>query len=114
MGGMGMGSMGGMGMSSETSLMMAFHGNAVMQGPHSQLLLLLPVGLLEQALVPRGHLQEIAQRCQIRIDLGAEVPPKMRQVAFTGPVVANTLAAYFLQERASLYGGMSLAAGPAA
>mmetsp|Transcript_123776 Transcript_123776/g.344502 ORF Transcript_123776/g.344502 Transcript_123776/m.344502 type:complete len:141 (+) Transcript_123776:2-424(+) len=70
-----------------------------------QLLLLLPADLLQQALVPHGHLADIAQKCQIRIDLGAEVPPSLLQVSLSGPVAANAMAAYFLQERAAQYGG---------
>merc|ERR1712217_572527 len=44
-------------------------------GSESQLILLLSAELLQKALIPFGHLAEIAERCQIRIDLGAELPP---------------------------------------
>merc|ERR1719221_2052651 len=66
----------------------------------SQMSLLLQAELLFKALVPYGHLADIAQKCGIRIDLGAEIPPDTCQVVFTGSVVANAMAAYFLQERA--------------
>merc|ERR1719433_1879170 len=106
----GMGSMGMMGMggtmgaanSGESMFWAALRASAVGQFP-GQLLLLIPADLLQQALVPHGHLADIAQRCQIRIDLGGEVPPNFLQVSMTGPVMANAMAAYFLQERAAQY-----------
>jgi len=70
----------------------------------AQLLLLVPAELLQKALVPHGHLVDIAQRCQVRIDLGAEVMPSLQQVSITGSIACNTVAAYFLQERAAQYG----------
>eukprot|EP00971_Amphidinium_carterae_P026691 526496-Amphidinium_carterae.2 len=68
-----------------------------------QLLLLLPAKLLHQTLIPHGHLGEIANACGIRIELGAEHPPN-QQVALAGGVVANAMAAYFLQERMLQFG----------
>merc|ERR1719215_1712401 len=97
MGGIGMGAMGPV----------AFQ--AVLQqsmlGQHqAQLALLLPVDLVQQALIPRGHLAEIAQTCNIGIELGNELSG-MRHVSLTGTVAANAMAAYFLQERSIQYTG---------
>merc|ERR1719188_833811 len=82
----GMGCMGGMGamaafggVANEAMFKAALQSGG-MEQPNSQLLLLLPAELLRQVLVPRGHLQEIAEKCGIRIDC-AEVPPNMCQVA---------------------------------
>merc|ERR1712039_285598 len=124
MGGMGgCGMMGGMGgmtpMSGGTMAMMGMGGvganeamfkaalqSASMGQPSpSQLVLLIPSDVLQQALVPQGHLGDITQKCGIRIDLGEEVPPNLQQVTFTGSVAANAMAAYFLQERALQYSG---------
>merc|ERR1712060_620567 len=103
-GGMCGGMCGGMG-GSEAMFRAALQGN--MGGTvMSQLSLLLPAELLSKSLVPHGHMAEIAQRCGIRIDLGDKVPPDMCQVGFTGSVVANAMAAYFLQERALQYMGV--------
>jgi len=70
----------------------------------TQMLLVVPAELLQKALVPHGHLVDIAQRCQVRIDLGVEVMPSLQQVSITGSIASNTVAAYFLQERAAQYG----------
>lgn len=117
MGGMGMpmdyvGMMGGMGMmgggmgigtgGNEAMFRMALQSG--MGQFHAQLMLLLPADAVRQALVPRGHLQEIAQRCQIRMDLGQEIPPNLLQVNLSGTVAANSMAAYFLQERLAQLG----------
>mmetsp|Transcript_27881 Transcript_27881/g.64994 ORF Transcript_27881/g.64994 Transcript_27881/m.64994 type:complete len:111 (+) Transcript_27881:1-333(+) len=102
MGMMGMG--GGMWGGGNLSMLGAALNGSMLGNFQSQLLLLLPADLLQQALVPHGHLAEIAQRCPVRIDLGAEVPPNLLQVSVTGPVAANALAIYFLQERAAQYG----------
>uniref|UniRef100_A0A7S2G9V2 Uncharacterized protein n=1 Tax=Alexandrium andersonii TaxID=327968 RepID=A0A7S2G9V2_9DINO len=106
MGGMGMGMFGmGMGMGgSEVAFRMLLMSSSIGQAP-GQLLLLLPAELLQKALVPHGHLADIAQKCQIRIDLGAEVSPNLLQVSLSGPVAANAMAAYFIQERMVQYGG---------
>ncbi|CAE8672298.1 unnamed protein product, partial [Polarella glacialis] len=72
---------------------------------NSQLHLLLPNALLQQALIPNGQLGEIANKCSIRIDLGQEVQPNLRQVTLSGGVAANAMASYFLQERALQWGG---------
>mmetsp|Transcript_51742 Transcript_51742/g.160307 ORF Transcript_51742/g.160307 Transcript_51742/m.160307 type:complete len:131 (-) Transcript_51742:343-735(-) len=115
MAGIGMGGMNGMsGMSgvSSTGVQEAMFKVALQSSMlgqvNTQLMFLLPMELLQKVLVPRGHLAEIAQRCQIHIDLGAEVPPSMRQVSFVGPVSANAMALYFLQERAAQHGGGSM------
>merc|ERR1719263_1620337 len=96
--GMGMGGMGPMAFEA------ALH-NSMLSQHQAQLALLLPVDLLQQSLIPQGHLADIAQKCRITIDLGAEVSPSMRQVSLTGTVAANTMAAYFLQERTLQYTG---------
>merc|ERR1712204_151540 len=75
-----------------------------------------PAELLQKALVPHGHLGDIAQRCNVRIDLGVEVMPCLQQVSITGSIACNTVAAYFLQERAAQYGthaGVGAAQGAA-
>mmetsp|Transcript_138412 Transcript_138412/g.240873 ORF Transcript_138412/g.240873 Transcript_138412/m.240873 type:complete len:108 (+) Transcript_138412:3-326(+) len=93
--GMGMAGMAGMGhMAFQTALQSSLFGQQ-----SSQLLLLLPMELIQKALIPSGHLAEIAEKCHIRIDLGREVPPNLREVMMTGTVVANAMAIYFLQER---------------
>jgi len=66
----------------------------------AQLTLLLPQHLVQNILVPRGMMAEIAQRSGSQIDLGNESPPGMRQVTLNGTMVANALASLFLQERA--------------
>jgi len=107
-GGMGMGMfnpMMGMGMGFGISHNEAAFCQALQsQGMQSQLLLLFPQDLLEKALIPKGDLAAIAGRCQIRIDLGDHVAPNMRQVALSGTIAANAMAAYFLQEKSSQYG----------
>ncbi|CAE7288965.1 PPID, partial [Symbiodinium microadriaticum] len=100
--GMGMGFDGLAGMGSLGSEMMfraALQGGMI-AGSTSQLHLLLPTSLLQESLIPKGQLTEIAQRCQVRIELGQEVPPDLRQVTLRGGLAANSVAAYFLQERA--------------
>merc|ERR1711920_486171 len=100
MGGMGMGmggsvGMGGMGGSSERAFMTALQASGI---NNAQLTLLLPQPLIENVLVPRGFMAEIAQRSGSKIDLGAESPPGMRQVSLSGAMVANALASLYLQE----------------
>lgn len=104
MGGMGGGPMGFagpgcMGMGSDALFKMMLQGSVLGQAS-SEMMLLLPNDLLHLCLIPQGHLAEIAHRCEVRIDLRADVTPSQRQVALTGTVVANSMAAYFLQERA--------------
>eukprot|EP00929_Paragymnodinium_shiwhaense_P016305 TRINITY_DN12457_c0_g2_i1.p1 TRINITY_DN12457_c0_g2~~TRINITY_DN12457_c0_g2_i1.p1 ORF type:complete len:717 (+),score=195.28 TRINITY_DN12457_c0_g2_i1:110-2260(+) len=87
----------------------ALQESAFCAGSNAKLALLLPLDLLQKALIPLGYLSEIAEKCQIRIDLGPEVmclqeakgQVVMRQVSMTGSVAGNALAAYFLQERAA-------------
>merc|ERR1719163_1653205 len=99
MGMMGMAGMGGMGMAAMGPMAFQAMLQQSMLGQHqAQLALLLPVDLLQRALVPHGHLAEIAQTCNINIDLGVELA-SMRQVLLTGTVAANAMAAYFLQEQ---------------
>mmetsp|Transcript_116261 Transcript_116261/g.335845 ORF Transcript_116261/g.335845 Transcript_116261/m.335845 type:complete len:159 (+) Transcript_116261:3-479(+) len=96
MGGMGMGMMGGMGSPNERAFMQALQASGINS---SELTLLLPQVLVQNILVPRGIMAEIAQRSGAKIDLGAESPPGMRQVTLSGPMVANALASLFLQEK---------------
>lgn len=110
MGGMGgMGSMGilpflGMGMMNSIpggneALFKQALQNSMTAGMNSQHHVLLSNSVLQQHLIPKGYLSEIANRCQITIDLGQEVQPNLRQVTFCGGVAANAVAVYFLQER---------------
>merc|ERR1712216_291729 len=74
-------------------------------GQHrNELMLMLPVDLLQQALIPNGHLADICQTCNIGIELGAELQ-SMRQVSLQGTVAANAMAAYLLQEQSLRYMG---------
>lgn len=100
----GMVGMGGCGGSNEAVFRAALCSGGAGQ-PSSQLMILLPAILVHQSLVPHGHLADIAQKCQVRVDLGADVSPGMLQVTLSGPVTANSMAAYFLQERSMMYGG---------
>merc|ERR1712232_135122 len=93
MGGMGMGlggmggmGMGGMGSSTERAFMTALEASGI---NNAQLTLLLPQPLVQNILVPRGFMAEIAQRSGSKIDLGSESPPGMRQVSLSGAMVAN-------------------------
>merc|ERR1719362_1404417 len=94
--------MGGLG-GGEALFRLATQSSVVCQ-MSTQMLLVVPAELLQKALVPHGHLVDIAQRCQVRIDLGVEVMPSLQQVSITGSIACNTVAAYFLQERAAQYG----------
>merc|ERR1739848_983871 len=125
MGGMGMGGMGsiggmgsvsGMGMSSggiggfggglgsglggEAAFQAALQQLTLVGHANSQLSLVMPASLIQQSLVPQGHLADIAKKCSIRIDLGEEVKPSMRAINFTGTAASNAMAAYLLQDRA--------------
>eukprot|EP00441_Pelagodinium_beii_P031622 CAMPEP_0197640738 /NCGR_PEP_ID=MMETSP1338-20131121/14919_1 /TAXON_ID=43686 ORGANISM="Pelagodinium beii, Strain RCC1491" /NCGR_SAMPLE_ID=MMETSP1338 /ASSEMBLY_ACC=CAM_ASM_000754 /LENGTH=668 /DNA_ID=CAMNT_0043213609 /DNA_START=16 /DNA_END=2018 /DNA_ORIENTATION=+ len=92
MGGMGMDMMGGMGMGmgmggmpgGNEAMFRSALQSSVMAGTSSQLTVLLSERLVQQALIPSGQLTEIANRCQIRIDLGNEVQPDLRQVTLVG------------------------------
>jgi hypothetical protein len=109
MGMMGMAGMGGMGMGAMGPMAFQACLQQSMLGQHqAQLMLMLPVDLLQQALIPHGHLAEIANTCSINIELGAEVS-SMRQVSLKGTVAANAMAAYFLQERSLQYTGGKMA-----
>jgi len=105
MGGMGMGGMmpgmmGGMGMSNEAQFMQQL---GMGQQPQAQLQILLPSTLLQQFLIPRGIMAEICQKCNVRMDLGAEVPQNQRQICISGTIVANSMAVLLLQERSALF-----------
>mmetsp|Transcript_41308 Transcript_41308/g.133101 ORF Transcript_41308/g.133101 Transcript_41308/m.133101 type:complete len:147 (+) Transcript_41308:359-799(+) len=88
----------------------------------SQLLLLLPEAALQQAcrsrkprrracqpgkplpkhgtvevLIPSGHVQEVARRCQVRIDLANEAVQGFRQVMLTGTLLGTAAATYWMQ-----------------
>merc|ERR1712110_1105121 len=99
-----MGGNGGMGSSSERAFMTALQASGI---NNAQLTLLLPQPLIENILVPRGFMAEIAQRSGSKIDLGSESPPGMRQVTLTGTMVANSLASLYLQEKAIQFQQMS-------
>merc|ERR1719262_2137519 len=94
-GGMGM-PMGGMGSSTERAFMTALQASGINS---AQLTLLLPQFLIENILVPRGFMAEIAQRSGSKIDLGNEGPAGMRQITLSGSMVANALASLYLQEK---------------
>lgn len=98
MGPMGGMAMGGACMGGEAVFRMMLQGSVLGQAP-SEMVLVLPNELLHQCLIPQGHLAEIARKCEIRIDLRGE-DAATRQVALMGTIVANAMAAYFLQERA--------------
>merc|ERR1719326_978692 len=114
MGGMGMnpmmmgnpmmGGMGGMGMNNERAFMQALQASGI---NNAQLTLLVPVGLVQNILVPRGFMGEIAQRSGAKIDLGTEGPAGMRQVTLSGTMIANALASLYLQEKVIQFQGMS-------
>ena len=72
-------------------------------GACARLPLLLPRRVVEESLVPHGHMAEIARRCCVRIDLEAVLPGDLRTVTLTGPVVANALAVLHLQWRTAQY-----------
>merc|ERR1719401_3299399 len=87
----------GMGSANEGAFLSALQSSGV---NNSQLTILLPQALVQNILVPRGFMAEIAQRSGAKIDLGSESPPGMRQVALCGSMVGNALASLYLQEKA--------------
>merc|ERR1719343_512529 len=103
--GMGMGNpmMGGMASQNERAFMSALQASGINS---AQLTLLVPQGLLQNVLIPRGFMAEIAQCSGAKIDLGAESPAGMRQVTLSGSMVANALASLFLQEKVIQFGQM--------
>merc|ERR1712151_141138 len=98
MGGMGMaglGMMGGMGASNnERAFLAALQASGI---NNAQLTILVPQNLVQNILVPRGLMAEIAQRSGCQIDLGTESPPGMRHVTVSGTMTANALASLFIQ-----------------
>merc|ERR1740121_38158 len=98
MGGMGMGGMGMMGSQSnnERAFLAALQSSGI---NNAQLTLLIPQTLLQNILIPRGIMAEIAQRSGAQIDLGSENPAGMRQVTLGGSMVSNAMASLFLQEK---------------
>merc|ERR1719162_2453925 len=103
--GMGMGGMGGMGaMGNERAFMQALQASGI---NNASLTLLIPVGLINNILIPRGFMSEIAQRSGAQIDLGAEGPSGMKQVTLKGTMMANALASLYLQEKVIQFQGMS-------
>jgi len=122
MGGMGMGMngmgnpmLGGMGMSNpmlsnignspnERAFLNALQSSGI---NNAQLTLLIPQALVQNILIPRGIMAEIAQRSGSQIDLGLESPPGMRQVTVSGTMVSNALASLFLQEKVIQFQQMS-------
>merc|ERR1719160_2395491 len=103
MGGMGMGGM-GMGMGNERAFMQALQQSGI---NNAKLTVLVPVGLVQNILIPRGFMSEIAQRSGCQIDLGNEGPSGMRQVKLKGTMIANALASLYLQEKVIQFQGMS-------
>jgi len=73
-------------------------GNSMCAHARSQLPLVLPNAVVQQALVPSGFLADVAQRFHVMIDLGGEVLPAGRHVLLTGTVAANAAAAFCIQE----------------
>mmetsp|Transcript_116874 Transcript_116874/g.372101 ORF Transcript_116874/g.372101 Transcript_116874/m.372101 type:complete len:112 (+) Transcript_116874:2-337(+) len=97
MGGMGgMGMMGGMSSPNERAFMTALQASGF---NNAQLTLLLPQALVQNILIPRGFMAEIANRSGAKIDLGPESPAGMRQVTLGGSMVGNSMAALLLQEK---------------
>merc|ERR1712061_797263 len=94
---MGMGNpmMGNTGSPNERAFMSALQASGI---NNAQLTLLLPQNLVQNILVPRGFMAEVAHKSGAKIDLGTESPPGMRQVSLSGTMVANALASLFLQE----------------
>merc|ERR550532_590202 len=92
--GMGHPMMGGSG--NERAFMQALQASGI---NNAQLTLLIPQALVQNILVPRGIMAEIAQRSGAQIDLGSESPAGMRQVTLSGSMVGNALASLFLQEK---------------
>merc|ERR1711862_300125 len=72
----------------------------------ASLTLLLPQALVQNILVPRGFMAEIANRAGAKIELGAESPAGMRQVSLNGSMVGNSLAALLLQEKVMQFQSM--------
>merc|ERR1719335_5546 len=96
--GMGMGMNGNLGdmSGSERAFMSALQASGATS---STLTLLVPQNMLQNVLIPRGIMQEISQKSGCAIDLGAEGPGDTRQVTVRGSMVANSLAALYLQEK---------------
>merc|ERR1711865_125752 len=104
MGGMGMGGMNGMQGNNEMAFMQALQASGI---NNAALTILVPVNLLQNILIPRGLMAEIAQRSGSQIDLGAEGPAGMKQVELKGTMMANALASLYLQEKVIQFQGMS-------
>merc|ERR1712032_276426 len=99
-GGLGNSMMGPMGMgdsgsANEKAFLSALQASGI---NNAQLTLLLPSNLVQNILVPRGFMAEVAQKSGSKIDLGVENPPGMQQVTLSGAMVGNALASLFLQE----------------
>merc|ERR1719277_2617902 len=88
--------MGGMASNNEKAFMAALQASGI---NNASLTLLIPQALVQNILVPRGFMAEIAQRSGAQIDLGSESPAGMRQVTLSGSMVGNALASLFLQEK---------------
>merc|ERR1719269_410721 len=103
---MGMGNpmMGGMGAPNERAFMQALQASGI---NNAELTILVPATLVQNILVPRGFMAEIAQRSGCQIDLGNEGPAGMRQVNLSGTMMANSLASLYLQEKVIQFQGMS-------
>lgn len=98
------GTMGGLGAGLETlggsdSIFRQAMEKGMIAASVSPMHILLPKSALQQALLPKGHLTDIAKKCQVQIDLGQELAD-LRQVTIKGGLAANAYAAYLLQEKA--------------
>merc|ERR1719374_469868 len=97
MGGMCVGNMGGVGGSSaEKEFFSALEASGV---NNAQITLLLPQEMVYNVLIPRGIMAEIAQKSGSKIDL-AENRAGMTPTTLTGTMMANSLAALYLQDAA--------------
>lgn len=81
-------------------------GSSMMGNTRSRLEILISSRLLLQSLVPSGHLQDVAKRCQVHIEIADELesPPGTRCVVLVGTVAGNAAAAYWLQVGAVRWG----------
>merc|ERR1712060_290894 len=92
---MGQMGMGGSGSPNEKAFLSVLQASGI---NNAQLTLLLPANLVQNILIPRGFMAEVAQKSGAKIDIGCENPPGMLQVTLSGSMVGNALASVFLQE----------------
>ena len=72
---------------------------AAASGPRAQLQLLLPANLVRGTLIPQAHLAEIANGCNVHIDLFEEYPMGQLRTVISGTCAANSLALLMIQWR---------------